>query len=125
VVGIALARPLVSIVCPSFDFADTVVGKTSLPVVCTVQNLPGSSQATGALTVATTGEFAVATNNCTAALLPTGLAPGLSCTIGLTFSPTVKGLRNGTIGVTSANGGAANQNVTGTGLGVIGPGDAG
>jgi len=115
VVGIALSRPGITIDCANGNtFDPTVVGKTSLPTVCTVSNDSSSSQATGALTAATTGEFAVATNNCTASL-----APGLSCTLSLTFSPTAKGPRTGTITVTGANGGATNANLTGTGLGVV------
>jgi hypothetical protein len=128
VVGIALTRPGIQIICATdttstskWDFGNAVVGKASAPVVCTVKNDAGSSQATGALTLtaATAGEYAVATNNCTAALLPTGLAPGLSCTAGLTFSPTAKGVRNGTFTVSGTNGGAANVSLTGTGLGIV------
>ncbi|HJX51485.1 MAG TPA: choice-of-anchor D domain-containing protein [Polyangia bacterium] len=118
VVGIALGRPSITIECgggSTKTLPDTAVGNTSAPVTCTVTNSSSSSQTTGALTVATTGEFAVATNNCTAALLPTGLAPGLSCTLGLTFSPTAVGQRNGTLTVTSTNGGVASADLTGIG----------
>ena len=122
VVGIALSRPSITIDCgggSTKTLPDTAVGNTSAPVTCTVTNSSSSSQTTGAFTAATTGEFAVVTNNCTAALLPTGLDPGLSCTLGLTFSPTAVGKRDGTITVVGAYGGAANVNLTGTGLGIV------
>jgi len=115
VVGTALDRPGVGIACaPSPAFPDTVVGQTSTPVVCTVTNDAASKQGTGAITATPTGDFAVPTNNCTASL-----DPGLSCTLSVVFKPTAAGARTGTLTVTGANGGAVNQNLTGTGLGII------
>lgn len=120
VVGIALDRPTLSISnnCRALGFADTVVGQTSAPVVCTITNetdtAAGTPQASGAITPTITGDFAVSANNCTASL-----EPGLSCTISLVFRPTAKGEREGLFTVTSANRGAANTPVDGTGLGVI------
>ena len=117
VVGIALTRPGLTLSCvPTFTVSNTqtVVGQTSSPAVCTVTNISTSAQATGTLTAAATGDFAITTNNCSASL-----APGLACTFSLVFKPTVKGERDGTITVTGTNGGAANQNLAATGLGVI------
>jgi hypothetical protein len=97
-------------------FADTVVGKTSPPLVCTLTNGSSSVQATGAITIVTTGDFAVpaATNNCTASL-----APGLSCTFSLTFSPTATGQRDGIVTVTTDSRGGGNLLLSGVGLGVV------
>jgi hypothetical protein len=131
VVGIALDKPGLEIYCPStalagapYDFSasgsvgagGTVVGVASPTVLCVVKNNAASTQASGALTAGATGDFAVATtgNTCT-----DSLAPGLSCTLQLGFKPTVKGSRTGTLTVTGANGGAANVNLSGTGLGVV------
>ena len=129
VVGIALDRPALTLSCGPADttihswrtgavetFTDTVIGKTSAPLVCTLTNTGSSTQDTGAITVAVTGEFAVpaASNNCTASL-----APGLGCTFAMTFSPTVMGQRDGTLTVTTTNRGAINQAIGGVGLGVI------
>jgi hypothetical protein len=114
VVGTALDRPGLGIACVPSTFADTIVGQTSAPVVCTVTNAANSAQATGALTTTPTGDFAVPTNNCAASL-----AAGMSCTMSVVFKPTVAGARTGTIAVTGANGGTANQNLSGNGLGAI------
>ncbi|HJX51893.1 MAG TPA: choice-of-anchor D domain-containing protein, partial [Polyangia bacterium] len=113
-VGTALDRPGLGIACAPSSFADTVVGLTSAAVVCTVSNSANSVQATGILTATPTGDFAIPTNNCTVSL-----NPGLSCTMSVVFKPTAAGARTGTITVTGTNGGAVNQNLTGTGLGVI------
>jgi Abnormal spindle-like microcephaly-assoc'd, ASPM-SPD-2-Hydin len=125
VLGIALGRPTGSLDCGSGTssdragtketFTDTVIGKTAT-VFCTVANDPNSSQDTGAIQIAVTGDFAVpaATNSCTASLLP-----GLSCNFALTFTPTAMGKRIGTVTVTTANQGARNQDLSGVGLGVV------
>lgn len=131
VVGIALDKPTLSVTCGSsaantdVTASDTtngwfnpgvVVGATSSAVVCTVKNDATSTQATGALTITPTGDYAApaASNNCTASL-----APGLSCIFSLTFKPTAKGTRNGTLTVSGANGVTTNLNLFGTGLGVV------
>lgn len=113
-IGTAIDKPGLSLSCPQTAFADTVIGQTSPALVCTVSNNVTSKQDSGAITPTLTGDFAVSTNNCTASL-----APGLSCTLSIAFTPTLKGARTGTITVTGANGGAANQNLTGSGLGII------
>jgi len=119
VVGIALGIPVLDLDCaPTVTFADTVVGKTSPNVVCTVTNNPVSGgdtpQESGAITPTATGDFAVAVNNCTASL-----QVNMRCTLGLVFKPTVKGPRTGMLTVTSANRGANNADLKGVGLGVV------
>jgi hypothetical protein len=124
VLGIALDRPAISLSgCEkavtsaksgvSETFTDTVVGNTSAPLACTLKNDSLSSQETEAITIATTGDFAVAAaaSNCTASL-----APGLSCSFSLTFGPTAAGQRDGILTVTTANHGAANQLLGGVGI---------
>jgi hypothetical protein len=121
VVGIALAIPTIVISCSTAEpasrvqFADTMVGQTSPAVVCTVTNaIPtggDTPQETGALTVTASGDFAIATNNCT-----TSLQPNLSCTLALVFRPTAAGVRSGTLTVTSSNRAAADVALSGTGL---------
>jgi hypothetical protein len=134
VVGTALVRPTLGLSCPgttitgSFDGTrpgiptpsgvGTVIGTTATSnIVCTVSNGSTSSQATGAIKVVPTGDFAVGTNNCTGTLA--SLDVGESCTFLLTFTPTTKGERDGIVTVTTANGGAANQNLYGTGVSVV------
>jgi hypothetical protein len=122
VTGTALDRPGLTLLCNNTGtvltagtwFEDTVVGTTSGPLVCTVSNATGSEQATGALTLVPTAEFAVASTTC-----GPSLDPGLSCTVTLTFTPTTKGIRTGTLTVRGTNAAAANRDLSGTGLGVV------
>jgi len=90
-------------------FASQPVGTTSQPTSLIVKNpSTTSSLAMGAVT--TTGDF-TATSNC-----PSSLLPGVSCTISVTFTPTVSGARTG--GVTVVNGDFRSPqiiNVSGTG----------
>ena len=112
--GTSLDKPGITLSCPQTSFDDTVVGLTSATVVCTVTNNIVSKQATGAITATPTGDFAVLPNSC-----PASLDPGQACTLSLAFKPTAKGARTGTITVTGTNGGTANLNLTGNGLGII------
>jgi hypothetical protein len=112
--GTSLDKPGITLACPQTSFDDTVVGLTSATVVCTVTNNIVSKQATGAITATPTGDFAVLPNSC-----PASLDPGQACTLSLAFKPTAKGARTGTITVTGANGGTANLNLTGNGLGIV------
>jgi hypothetical protein len=112
--GTSLDKPGITLACPQTAFDDTVVGLTSATVVCTVTNNIVSKQATGPITATPTGDFAVLPNSC-----PASLDPGQACTLSLAFKPTAKGARTGTITVTGTNGGTANLNLTGNGLGII------
>jgi hypothetical protein len=94
-------------------FDNTVVGATSPTVTLTLKNT--GTTASGAITSTVTGDFAIATDNCAAA----NLVNNTSCTLVLTFKPTAKGSRTGVITVTSANSGSTNQQLSGTGLGVL------
>jgi hypothetical protein len=127
VIGIALPHPLLTLTnCDKAvhstrtgaleTFADLGVGKTSPLLVCTLKNEGVSEQETGAIKIATTGDFAVpaASNNCTASL-----AAGLSCTFGLTFGPTASGQRDGTVVVSTDNRGAVNALLGAVGLAVL------
>lgn len=130
VTGIALAIPNITVDCGGTStssagltakkFDDTVTGLTSAPVVCVIENTnrPGASsdtpQESGAITPTLTGPFAIATNNC-----PASLAPGLSCTISVVFKPTARGEIPGMLTVSTANRGADNLDLFGTGLLVV------
>lgn len=112
--GLGLETADLRISCAD-GFADTVVSKVSPTVTCTVEN--EGDTASGALTAAVTGDFAIVTasNNCATA----DLRKNMTCTLALTFNPTAKGERTGVLTVTSVNSGAANQQLTGTGLGIV------
>jgi hypothetical protein len=79
----------------SINFGNVTVGDTSPPQTVTLQNT--GSNDLSITSIAATGDFAQ-TNTC-----PTGatmLAPSVSCTITVTFTPTQQGLLKGLIKVT-------------------------
>jgi phospholipase C len=77
-------------------FAGQAVGTTSNPMPVQLSN----ASATESLVVGTftpTGDFA-ANSNC-----PSSLGPKASCTVNITFTPSAKGARTGSISVTSSD----------------------
>jgi phospholipase C len=89
--GIVVA-PIVSLSPPSLTFGDQPVNTSSAPQQITVNNV-GNADLVIASIVAE-GDFSQV-NNC-----GTGLAPGGSCTIDVTFTPTAEGPRNGSVTIT-------------------------
>jgi hypothetical protein len=92
------------------DFGNQFLDTTSNPVQVTLTNVGGGDLLISSVT--TTGDFAE-TNNC-----GTLLAPSLSCTLNVTFTPTRLGLRKGLLKITD-NGpnGAQSLALSGTGVG--------
>jgi hypothetical protein len=86
------------------------LGSSSAPQTVTLQNL-GSSTVTLS-SIQTTGDFS-RTHNC-----PSSLVPTTTCTISVTFTPTVTGVRKGTLSVNS-NAPDSPQVVSLEGTGVI------
>jgi hypothetical protein len=100
VVGISVPESNSSLNCGDAGFEDTVVGRTSPEIFCTIPGPstdPRACPELGAVTISASmnfdqsGDFAISTNNCTAPL-----EPGSSCTVGLVFKPTGKGTRRTT-----------------------------
>jgi hypothetical protein len=93
-------------------FLDQTVGTTSPVQTVTLTNNSMSTLGLGNITImgANNGEFAQ-TNTC-----GTSLAVGASCTIRLTFTPGVLGLRNASIIITDAGGNQQAISVSGTGV---------
>ena len=95
--GTAGTAPIVSLSPSTLAFsAQQAVGVTSSPLTLAVTNT-----GTAALTftsVAVTGDFAVASNNCTAGLQAT--TPNSNCTITVTFTPTMAGSSVGSLTLT-------------------------
>src|SRR5207245_9947012 len=86
------SRPSASIRPPSLTFASQNLGTTSAAQAVTLTNSgPGTL---GITSIAASGDYAQ-TNNC-----GTSLAVNASCTINVTFTPTVAGTRTGTLTVT-------------------------
>ena len=77
-------------------FATTAPGAVSSPTTVTVTNT-GVSASLTSLTLAVTSGFELVNNTC-----PSSLAPGLSCTAGVEFAPTVAGAQTGALTVSSS-----------------------
>lgn len=90
------------------DFGTAYIGFTAGPQTFTWTN--HSIFTASVSTAVTTGDFSVvASNGCT------GVLPGKSCTLQVTFKPTAVGQASGTLVVTS-NGSKLTANLTGTGV---------
>ena len=88
-------------------FGNQVVGSTSTAQTVTVKNTgTGPATITG---VAPSGDFSIANNTC-----PAALPVGSSCTVAVTFAPTVVDARAGTLTIT-ADGTGYSTTLNGTG----------
>jgi phospholipase C len=89
---------------PSLNFGNQAVGTTSQPMTITVKNVAPSGNlkiTKVAITGTNATDFAVASNNC-----PASLAPGATCMVGVTFSPTATGGRSANVQFTDNGGGS-------------------
>jgi hypothetical protein len=93
----------------SLTFPQQATGTTSAGMAVTVKNSGTAAVTNNGIT--TTGDFA-ATTTCTSSI-----AAGKSCTITVTFSPTVSGTRTGTLAINLSSG---VQNVPLTGTSAVG-----
>src|SRR5438105_39673 len=114
--GQAAAAPAVTLNPTSLTFGNQAVTTTSSPQAITLRNVGTASLSISSIALSGTnsGDFAQ-TNNC-----PTGsntLAVNASCTINVTFTPTARGARGGTLTVSSnAPGTAPSVSLSGTGI---------
>ncbi|HEV2176432.1 MAG TPA: FG-GAP-like repeat-containing protein [Terriglobia bacterium] len=105
----SLNVPVVSLAPGQLNFPNQAVGSTGSPLTLTVSNSGIASLTLGTTTV--TGDFAVSLNTCSSTL-----ASGASCTLQVTFTPTVLGPRTGLLTLASNSfGGAANLLLAGNG----------
>ncbi|HMC68423.1 MAG TPA: choice-of-anchor D domain-containing protein, partial [Mycobacteriales bacterium] len=114
---VPVVRPGAALTPSSVAYADQIVGTTSAPQDLTLTNNGGAPLTITSITLS--GDFqrvSVGTGDCGAAL-----APGSSCTIRVTFTPSAVGSRSGTVTV---NDNAANspQTASLSGNGVPPPG---
>jgi hypothetical protein len=87
--------PVDKLSATSLSFGNVPVGQTSQPQVVTLQNSGLDDLFFTSIVAA--GDFAQ-TNTCPSE--PAMLAPTLSCQISITFTPTQKGTRHGTVTIT-------------------------
>jgi hypothetical protein len=88
---VLLNEPVIGITPDSLKFAPQKVGTTSAPRLVTVRNPGATPLKVTSITIS--GDYAQ-TNNC-----PAKLTTGKHCTIKVTFSPTQKGTRPGTLSI--------------------------
>ena len=97
---------------PSLSFASTAVGKTSAAKTVTLTNSPTALTMS---TVTASGDYTVSANTCTGTI-----AASKTCTVSVTFSPTVSGTIAGALTLTdSASGSPQIVPLSGTGTGTV------
>jgi hypothetical protein len=94
--GTGAAGAAIQVAPGTIVFATTAPGATSSQTTVTVTNT-GVSASLSNLALAVTAGFQLVNNTC-----PTSLAPGLSCTAAVEFTPAVAGAQTGALTVTSS-----------------------
>jgi hypothetical protein len=109
-VFVALNAPVVGIYPPRLEFGGQGVGTSGAPAPVTVSNPGGAPIVISGVTAS--DAFTVA-NDC-----PATLAPGSSCVLSMSFSPTATGDASGVLTIgDNASGGSQNVPVHGVGIG--------
>jgi hypothetical protein len=103
------------------NFPVTSVGLAAVQQTVTVSNAGTSGSLTGVyVTLPQTTQalgYSIFSSNCGTVTTPITLASGATCSIQVGFTPTASGVLNGTLMLTSANGGSPlNLTLTGTGF---------
>jgi len=101
--------PEVNLSATTLAFGNQAHGTTSAAKTVTVENSGSLALAIGSITA--TKDYNVVGNTC-----PSSLGPGLTCTFGVTFSPTITGADNGYVMIND-NAGDSPQFITLTGSG--------
>jgi Bacterial Ig-like domain (group 2)/Abnormal spindle-like microcephaly-assoc'd, ASPM-SPD-2-Hydin len=110
VVAAATAAGTVSVSPTTLSFGNQVVGTTSAAKTVTLSN--GSSSKLTINSVGISGDFAIRSKSCGATL-----AAGKTCTISVTFTPTVSGARTGALTINdSASNSPQTVSLSGTGI---------
>ena len=109
--------PTVSLSPPSLTFANQQVDATSAAESVKLTNTGNGNLIITGLSVSGDFALAAATTTCSTSA---PVAPSASCTIAVTFTPTVNGTRSGVVTLTDNNGGSAGstQTINLTGVGV-------
>lgn len=110
--------PIAGIAPSSISFSAQQVGTTSA-----AQNFTISNTGTASLTVtvrSVSGDYAISGGSC--GTVPFTVAASSSCTVGVTLTPTVEGLRSGAFSITdNAVGSPHTASVTGSGFAIPAP----
>jgi Abnormal spindle-like microcephaly-assoc'd, ASPM-SPD-2-Hydin/Putative Ig domain len=112
------AAPAVTFTPTSLTFGAQAIGTTSAPQSVTVANTGNASLFINSAAVPNTLDFTVVNDGCSGLTL----APGTSCSMSITFSPTASGTRSAALTVTdNAPGSPQTAPITGTGTGTNPP----
>ncbi len=104
--------PIVSLSATKLNFGKTPIGQTSASKSVTLTNTGTATLNISSVTIS--GDFAIKTNTCGAQV-----QPGAKCVVTMTFTPTAKGMRTGTLSFTDdAPGSPQTVALTGTGLSI-------
>src|ERR687887_1985061 len=108
------AAPAVTFTPTSLTFADQAIGTTSAPQSITVTNTGNASLFINSAAVPNTLDFTEVSDGCSGLTL----AAGTSCSVSITFSPTLSGTRSASFTLTdNAAGSPQKVPITGTGTG--------
>jgi len=109
--GVAQGAPALTLIPKRLTFSAQAVGTTSPVQTVALENTSLTSITLSTITIS--GDFAQ-TNNC--GVLPNVLNPGGSCTVNVTFTPSLGGSRAGSLTITdNATGSPQAVSLTGTG----------
>ncbi len=111
--GTGIGAPVLTVDENAFEFGDTLVGDTSAPMQLTVTNTGNiaSGVPTVTLVPASTEDYEITANTCTAAL-----APAATCSVSVAFSPSAAGEHTAAVNVSATPGGSVTTALSGTGL---------
>lgn len=110
--GTGIAPGQLSISAAGHSFADTLLGQTAPTFVFTVQNTGAAMTGVPTVTISGAGDTQYGrTTTCTAAL-----AQNATCTVTVTFSPTVRGTHSPQLSVTASPGGTVVASLSGRGI---------
>jgi hypothetical protein len=114
VTGVGLALPLGDLSATALNFGYSAIGVASPPLTVNLQNTASVPLAISDVT--SSANYEVASNTCS-----TTVAPGASCTIGVTFTPPTAGSFSGTLTVSDNDAFGGQQMVALNGIGATGP----
>jgi hypothetical protein len=103
-------RPALAATPTALDFGEQIIGSAGAPQTITVRNT-GNVANTPSVQVTGTAaaDFAIASNGCSRSL-----SAGSSCTVSVSFNPTVSGTRVATLSVSGSGGSSASVRLSGT-----------
>lgn len=113
--GSASAAPApVASMTAALNFGSVNVGSTGSPQSATLSNTGPAPLSLGTVSTGGSSDFTVTGGTCASGA---SVAPGASCTVSVSFSPTAAGARSGTLTVThNAAGGQSTTSLGGTGV---------